>query len=216
MSEKMQPDIQQTAREKVLIKHNTISAFRYAKHITKQAHKQVTENYQKAQQEIEHIRHVAYQQGYQDGLKQLLSNMIESIEMSEKRFQQQLSQSKEQLLHQLSEFFHDKLLQTIIAEHFIQQSNMEPAILYLPSSLQENSPQKNAHIKFIPSQNEDIALEIGNEIIHFSPSIAVKHLLPQLLSIPSRCQVLAERKIAYQTMRNNLNQGETNDYAAKK
>ncbi|WP_272687479.1 hypothetical protein [Providencia sp. PROV149] len=104
MSEKMQPDIQQTAREKVLIKHNTISAFRYAKHITKQAHKQVTENYQKAQQEIEHIRHVAYQQGYQDGLKQLLSNMIESIEMSEKRFQQQLSQSKEQLLHQLSEF----------------------------------------------------------------------------------------------------------------
>lgn len=203
MPEKMQPNIQQTAVEKVLIKHHAMSAFRYAKRIEKQAQKQASAQVEQAHSEIEHIRHLAYQQGYHDGLKQLLSNMIESIELSEIRYQEKWKQSQEDLKQQLMTFFSDPRLQQIVTDHFIeQQPDTNQVILYLPDTFDKQCQQKNSHITISPSLDGEIAIEANNEIVYFSPSIAAQHVLTQMLSIQSRCQVLAERKAAYQDMVN--------------
>lgn len=213
MSEKMQPDIQQTAVEKVLIKHHAVSAFRYAKRIEKQAQKQATAQVEQAHREIEQIRHLAYQQGYHDGLKQLLSNMIESIELSEIRYQEKWSQNQEDLKQQLVTFFSDPRLQQIIADHFVeQQSDTDQVTLYLPDAFGKQFHQQSSHITISPSLDGEIAIEANNEIVYFSPTIAAQHALTQMLSIQSRCQILADKKTAYQNMINLFNKGNSDDH----
>lgn len=203
MSEKILPDIQQTAIEKVLIKHNAISAFRYAKRIKQQAKQHAKKYVQQAQNEADMIHQIAYQQGYHDGLKQLLSNMIESIELSEIRYQEKWQQSQEVLKQQLMTFFSDPRLQQVVADHFIeQQSDINQVILYLPEAFDKQIYQTNSHITISPSLEGEIALETNNEIVSFSPSIAAQHVLTQMLSIQSRCQILAEKKANYQNMIN--------------
>ena len=194
-----------------MIKHHATRAFRYVKQIEQQAQQQATERYQQAQQQVEHIHKIAYQQGYSDGLKQLLSKLIESIEISEKCYQQAVNQSQETLLQQLSALFHDPHLQEIIAKYLIQQQERRPITLYLPDRLQNMFNHIEAGLKILPSVEGDIALEIGNEVIHFSPTIAAEQTLPQILSVSARCQILAERKSAYQHIMALIEQGDCND-----
>nr|ELR5114525.1 hypothetical protein [Providencia stuartii] len=213
MLEKTLPDIQHTAVEKVLIKHAALSAFNYAKRIEEQARKYAAERYQHTQNEVESINQIAYQQGYRDGFKQLLADLIECLDNSEKRYQQKLQQSQELLLQQLTNLFHDSRLQEIIADYFIQQEQENnPITFYLPDVLQKKLSHNNSHLKFQPSLDGDIALESNNEIIHFSPTAAAQYVLPNILTIPSRCQLLVEQKSAYQNMLNLCNKGNGDDH----
>ncbi|WP_140181132.1 hypothetical protein [Providencia stuartii] len=212
MSEKILPDIQQTALEKVLIKHEALNALSYAKRIEEQARKYATESYQQAQNEAKAITQIAYQQGYRDGLKQLLTDMIESLNNSEKRYQQKRQQSQELLLQQLASLFHDPHLQEIIANYLIQKEQEDNQVTFhLPEELQKKLRRDNSHLKCRTSLDGDIALETNNKIIHFSPTIAAQYVLPNILSIPSRCQLLIEQKSAYQKMLNLFNKGNDDD-----
>lgn len=214
MSEKILPDIQQTAVEKVLIKHRAISALHYAKRIEQQTRQYAKKHIQQAQNDANTIQQLAYQQGYRHGLAQLLSNIIQSFELSEIHYQQKLKQSQENLLQQLSELFHDPRLQEIIADYFIQQkSGSNQITLYLPEQLKNKFNHTNEHINFSSSLEGEIALETEDGIIHFSPTIAAEQVVPQILSTQSRCQILAERKLAYQNMIGLFNKGDDDDNA---
>lgn len=219
MSGRPKPDIGQTAIEKVLIKHQAMTADRYQKLLIDQAKKQVTEYCQQAQSEMQQIQQAAYQQGYQDGVRKLLADLLQGVELSQRQYQRALEQSQTRLQALLSELFNDPRLYDIISDHFI---NLHPDAsqirLYLPSSLIETLKPALAemqHITLVCSTEQGLALEVDNEIIHFSPAGAAQRTLPQILSLPARCEVLHARKHHYQQLTELLNRtGDQHDYFA--
>ncbi|TOM54481.1 hypothetical protein CGH73_28650, partial [Vibrio parahaemolyticus] len=67
--------------------------------------------------EKESIYQTAYQQGYNDGAKQLLADFIESLNNSEIALQKRLSQSAEQLETLLVKLFSDPRIKDIVADY---------------------------------------------------------------------------------------------------
>ncbi|HDL6961231.1 TPA: hypothetical protein PXM28_000440 [Yersinia enterocolitica] len=203
MSPQSEPDIRQTAVEKVLIRHQAMKASRYQKIVTAQARKQATEHCQQAQQEAEEIQRIAYQQGYQDGLKMLLADLLLGLESSQRQYQQALASSEARLQELLEEMFSDPRIYEIVSDHLVRQHPESTQIqMHLPPSLLKKLKPALAeiqHISVIGGAEQSIALEVNNEIIHFSPQTAAQRTLPHILSLPARCTILQSKKALYHT-----------------
>ncbi|HBO23389.1 hypothetical protein [Providencia sp.] len=201
MSEKTPPDIKQTVAEKVLIKHQVLSTDKYRKAVTQQAQKKANEYYQQAKQEQEALYQTAYQHGYNEGIKQLLADFINVLATSEKQYQEKAHESESQLTKLLTDFFADNRLQEIVALYFEKQQHKAADIaLHLPANLQSRFAENCADLKLLTSTENTIALEVDNKITYFSPSVATKNILPHVFSVPTQCQILQERKNAYQNL----------------
>lgn len=210
MSPQSEPDIRQTAVEKVLIKHQAMKANRYQKVLIEQAKKQASEHCQQAQQEAEEIQRIAYQQGYQDGLQKLLADLLLGLESSQRQYQQALASSEARLQTLLEEMFSDPRTYGIVSEHFIRQ-HPEPTQIQMhlpPSLLKKLKPvlAEIQHISLVGGTEESIALEVNNEILHFSPPSAAQRTLPHVLSLPARCSILQSKKALYQKFSQQLSQ----------
>ncbi|MGE4802863.1 HrpE/YscL family type III secretion apparatus protein [Yersinia hibernica] len=210
MSQQSEPDIRQTAQEKVLIKHQAMKASRYQKVLITQAKKQAAEHCQLAQQEAQEIRHIAYQQGYQQGLQKLLADLLLGLESSQRQYQQALASSEEQLQTLLTEIFSDTRMYEIVSDHFIRQHPEYPQTqIHLPPSLLHKLKPTLAEIKhltILSGSEKSIALEIDNEILHFSPESATQRILPHILSLPARCTILQTQQVLYRNFSEQLNQ----------
>ncbi|MBO1915911.1 hypothetical protein J4727_04035 [Providencia rettgeri] len=95
--------------------------------------KKASELYKQAKQQQEAIYQTAYQQGYNDGIKQLLTDFIHAVETSEIQYQENISQSKEQLMKILNDIFGDNHLQETVATYFERQcAKTTNTTLHLP------------------------------------------------------------------------------------
>lgn len=199
---KILPLIKDTVQEKVLIKKRVLSASKYQKAIIKYAQKKVNNIYQQAVSEQEDIYQSAYQQGYNDGAKQLLADFLVSLEKNEKAFQKQVKKSAEILEKLLIKFFSDDRIKEVVAHHFLlQQEKPRKSQIYLPAEMQHILSTQYPELKIQADIASDtIALECNNEIFYFSPNIAAKNTLPQIFSGASRCQLLEKRKASYQKL----------------
>lgn len=175
MSENTQPNIQQTLIENVLIKYPVLDTNRYAQSVVKQAHQKAKAHVQQAQQSEKSIHTIAYQQGYQDGLTQLLNDFIGALNDSEAQYQNQVSQTESQLTQLLIGLFTDARLQEIVVEHFAQlQSEARHVQLHIPTSLQTKISTRANGAKICTSPDNSITLEVNNEITQFSPKLAAE------------------------------------------
>ncbi|QHB33889.1 hypothetical protein F0T03_18130 [Yersinia canariae] len=210
MSQQSEPDIRQTAQEKVLIKHQAMKASRYQKVLITQAQKKAAEHCQLAQQEAQEIRHIAYQQGYQDGLQKLLTDLLHGLESSQRQYQKALASSEEQLQILLAEIFSDSRMYEIVSDHFIRLHPEYPQTqIHLPPSLLNKLKPALAgmqHITIVSGSEECIALEVNNEILHFSPESAAQRILPSVLSLPARCTILLTKKTLYRKFSQQFSQ----------
>ncbi|MHA0902032.1 hypothetical protein [Enterobacter ludwigii] len=216
MSELTQPDIIQTATEKVLIKRQALEASRYQKTMIHQAQKGATALYRQAQQEALIIQDSAWQQGYQDGITQLLGDLVDGLEQCQRLYQQALERSESNLETLLTKLFSDVRLQSIISEYFINQPMKQAEIqLYVPEVLLERLKRDHPikpNVALLASQNNSVVLEAGNEIIQFCPARAAQQTLPRILSLPARCKMLQARKQYYSKLSSLISQtGETNE-----
>lgn len=216
MSPQSEPDIRQTAVEKVLIKHQAMKASRYQKVLITQARKQAAEHCQQAQQEAEEIQRIAYQQGYQDGLQKLLADLVLGLESSQRQYQQALANSEARLQTLLEEMFSDPRTYEIVSDHLVRQHPESTQIqMHLPPSLLKKLKPALAeiqHITVLGGSEQSIALEVNNEILHFSPQSAAQRTLPHILSLPARCTILQSKKALYQKFSEQLSQsGEPHD-----
>ncbi|AJJ61458.1 hypothetical protein [Yersinia aldovae] len=216
MSPQSEPDIRQTAVEKVLIKHQAMKANRYQKILTAQARKQATEHCQQAQQEAEEIQRIAYQQGYQDGLQKLLADLLFGLESSQRQYQQAVASSEARLQTLLEEMFSDPRTYEIVSDHLIRQHPESTKIqMHLPPSMLKKLKPALAeiqHISVLGGTEGSIALEVNNEILHFSPQSAAQRTLPHILSLPARCTILQSKKALYHKFSEQFSQsGETHD-----
>lgn len=205
--------IEDTAQEKVLIKRQVLHTSKYEKDIIQYAKKKVSEHYQQSQEEKEHLYQVAYQHGYNNGVKQLLNDFIAALEKSEKAFQKQVNKSQEKLEQLLIELFSDERLKEIIACYFINQhKELDNITLHLPIDIQHYLENWTSEIHIVTHTiNESIALEVDNEIHYFSPLISAKNTLPHIFSVPTRCQILNEQKVAYQKLIEKIQREGNND-----
>lgn len=204
---KIPPPIKDTAQEKVLIKQCTLRASKYKKVTIEYAKRTANDLYQHAITEKSKIYQTAYQQGYDDSIKQLLADFLICINKSEELFQRQVKQSSEQLESLLVNFFNDMRIKEIVAHHFIlQHEKPSHRQIYLPANMRhiitDQYPQLTIEAN---TSNDTIALEFNNEIYYFSPNIAAKNTLPQIFSVASRCQLLEEHKARYQKLIELLN-----------
>lgn len=198
MSENTQPNIQQTLIENVLIKHPVLDTNRYAQSVVKQAHQKAKTHVQQAQQSEKSIHAIAYQQGYQDGLTQLLNDFIGVLNDSEAQYQIKVSQTENQLTQLLIGLFTDLRLQEIVAEHFTQlQSEARHVQLHIPASLQAKISSRANGVKICTSPDNSITLEVNNEITQFTPKLAAEKILPHIFPISTRCLTLQQHKQAY-------------------
>lgn len=206
MSEKTLPNVKQTMSENVLIKYHALSADRYHKNVTQQAQKKASAYYQQAKQQQEYIYQTAYQQGYHDGINQLLTDFIHILETSEIQYQKNVAQSKEQLIKILNDIFGDHHLQETVVRYFEKQyTKMANVTLHLPAKIQARVTRSGSDIKLSTTTDNTIALEVDNKITYFSPIIATKNILPHVLSIPAQCQILDLHKKAYQDLITTIN-----------
>ncbi|MEX0422708.1 hypothetical protein KDV38_03020 [Providencia rettgeri] len=206
MSEKTPPNVKQTMSEKVLIKYQALSADRYHRVITQQAKKKASELYQQTKQQQEAIYQVAYQQGYNDGIKQLLTDFIHAVETSEIQYQENTSQSKEQLMQVLNNIFGDNHLQETVAAYFEKQyAKTANTTLHLPEKIQTRITISGSGMKLSTTADNTIALEVDNKITYFSPAIASKNIFPHVFSVPTQCQILKMHKKAYQNLITTIN-----------
>ncbi|CNJ23943.1 hypothetical protein HB991_15310 [Yersinia mollaretii] len=217
MSERPEPDIWQTAQEKVLIKHQAMKASRFKKILTEQARKQATEICQSAQQEAAEIQRVAYQEGYQHGLQKLLVDLVHGLESSQSQYQQMLARSEARLQTLLAEVFNDSRVYDIVSDHFIRLHPESPQIqMHLPPSLLKKLKPALAeiqHITVLAGAEERVALEVDNKILHFSPDSAAQSALPHIFSLSARCTILQARKEMYCKFSEQLSSsGEHNDH----
>lgn len=194
--------IKDTLQEKVLIKQRVLNASKYQKNIIKYAQKKVNNIYQQAVSEQEDIYQTAYQQGYNDGAKQLLADFLMGIDENEKAFQKQVKKSVELLEKLLIRFFSDDRIKEIVAHHFVlQQEKLSHSQIYLPANMQQILSTLYPDLKTqADTTNDTIALEFNNEIFYFSPKVATKNIFPQIFSVASRCQLLEKRKANYQKL----------------
>lgn len=198
MSENTQPNIQQTLIENVLIKHPVLDTNQYAQSVVKQAHQKAKAHVQQAQQSEKSIHAIAYQQGYQDGLTQLLNDFIGALNHSEAQYQNKVSQTESQLTQLLIGLLTDLRLQEIVAEHFAQlQSEASHVQLHIPASLQGKITSQANGIKICTSPDNSITLEVNNEITQFTPKLAAEKILPHIFPISTRCLTLQHHKHAY-------------------
>lgn len=201
MSEKTVPKIQQAMIENVLVKHQVLSTNQYTQAVIKQAQQKANDCHQQSQLAQEAIHTIAYQQGYQDGLTQLLHDFIDAIETSEKEYQRTISQTESHLVNLLTSLFSDERLQLIVAEYFVQSYNHgSNARLHIPAKLQAKIPNNLVGLTVIPTPNNTIAFEIDNKITYFSPLTTTKKILPQIFSISTRCQIQQQHKKAYRNL----------------
>ncbi|BBU99642.1 hypothetical protein AB6H26_18445 [Providencia hangzhouensis] len=206
MSEKTPPNVKQTMSEKVLIKYQALSADRYHTIITQQAQKKASELYKQTKQQQEAIYQTAYQQGYNDGIKQLLTDFIHAVETSEIQYQENISQSKEQLMKILNDIFGDNHLQETVATYFERQcAKTTNTTLHLPEKMQTRITIGGSDMKFSTTADNTIALEVDNRITYFSPVIASKNIFPHVFSVPTQCQILKMHKNAYQNLITTIN-----------
>ncbi|HHR6080797.1 TPA: hypothetical protein ACS7ZY_003193 [Providencia alcalifaciens] len=198
MSENTQPNIQQTLIENVLIKHPVLDTNRYAQSVVKQAHQKAKVHVQQAQQSEKDIHAIAYQQGYQDGLTQLLNDFIGALNDSEAQYQSKVNQTESQLTQLLIGLFADLRLQEIVAEHFVQlQSEARHVQLHIPASLQAKISSQAHGAKICTSPDDSITLEVDNKITQFTPKLAAEKILPHIFPISTRCLTLQQHKQAY-------------------
>ncbi|CNH90219.1 hypothetical protein [Yersinia mollaretii] len=217
MSDKSEPDIRQTAQEKVLIKHQAMKASRFKKILTQQAKKQAAEICQSAQQEAAEIQRVAYQEGYQHGLQKLLMDLVHGLESSQSQYQQMLARSEARLQTLLADVFSDSRVYEIVSDHFIRLHPESPQIqMYLPPALLKKLKPALAeiqHIAVLAGAEECVALEVDNEILHFSPDGAAQSSLPHIFTLSARCNILQARKEMYRKFSEQLSQsGEHDDH----
>ncbi|EMG6528896.1 hypothetical protein AB7W58_00470 [Providencia rettgeri] len=206
MSEKIPQNVKQTMSEKVLIKYQALSADRYHKTMTQQAQKKASEYYQQAKQQQETIYQSAYQQGYYDGIKQLLTDFIHVLETSEIQYQENTSQSKEQLMKILNDIFGNNELQEVVAVYFEKQyAKVTNTTLHLPAKMQTRIAQSGSDMKFSTAADNTIALEVDNKITYFSPITASKNIFPHVFSVPTQCQILKMHKKTYQNLITTIN-----------
>ncbi|ENG4186115.1 hypothetical protein ABT230_002918 [Providencia rettgeri] len=204
---KIPPSVKETSQERVLIKKRALSASQYQKNVIQYAQSKANDYYQQAVSEKESIYQTAYQQGYNDGAKQLLADFIESLNNSEIALQKRLSQSAEQLETLLVKLFSDPHIKDIVADYFLhQQENPCNINLHLPADMQPFLKEQHSGIQVqTNTSSTTIALEVDNKICYFSPSIAAKNTLPQIFSVANRCQIIEKRKKAYQALITLLN-----------
>jgi len=202
-----------TAKEKVLIKRQVLNAEKYEKNLLHYARKKTAGLYQHAQENNTHLRKMAYQQGYDDGVKQLLHDFIAGLEHSKNAFQEQVNQSQTRLENLLMSMFNDNRLKDIIAHYFAQSPEItSKTTLHLPAQIHVNLNEIKQNITILTHDDyESIALEVNNQICYFSPSIATKNTLPQIFTIPVRCQILDEQKVAYQKLIERINAEKENN-----
>lgn len=206
MSEKTPPNVKQTMSEKVLIKYQALSADRYHKTITQYAQKKASEHYQQAEQQQEALYQTAYQQGYNDGIKQLLTDFINAIETSEIQYQENTSQSKEQLMKILNDIFGDNHLQEAVAAYFKKQyAKIANTTLHLPAKMQARIAKSGSDMKISTTADNTIALEVDNKITYFSPITASKNIIPHVFSVPTQCNILKMHRKAYQNLVATIN-----------
>ncbi|EPL9570113.1 hypothetical protein MMK73_002190, partial [Providencia rettgeri] len=128
-----------TAKEKVLIKRQVLNAEKYEKNLLHYARKKTAGLYQHAQENNTHLRKMAYQQGYDDGVKQLLHDFIAGLEHSKNAFQEQVNQSQTRLENLLMSMFNDNRLKDIIAHYFAQSPEItSKTTLHLPAQIHVN------------------------------------------------------------------------------
>lgn len=192
--------VKDTAQEKVLIKKRPLNASKYQKTVIEYAQKKANDLYQQAVTEKTEIYQIAYQQGYNDGIKQLLADFLICIDKSEDAFQNQVKQSSERLEALLVNFFSDMRVKEIVAHYFLlQQEKTRHHQIHLPANMQHIFSDQYPELTIESNSSSDtIALEFNNEICYFSPNIAAKNTLPQIFSVSSRCQLLKEHKANYQ------------------
>ncbi|HHE6471050.1 TPA: hypothetical protein ACPFI9_003719 [Providencia rettgeri] len=206
MSEKTPLNVKQTMSEKVLIKHQVLSTDKYCKTVTQQAKKKANTYYQEAQQQQQAIHQIAYQQGYNDGIKQLLTDFIHAIETSEIQYQENVGQSEKQLVKILNGIFADPHLQETVARYFEKQdSKMTNMTLHLPAKIHARLEENISRLKLSTTTDNTLALEVDNKITYFSPSIASKNILPHVFSVPIQCQILQIHKKTYQNLIARIN-----------
>lgn len=192
--------------EKVLIKYHALSADRYHKNVTQQAQKKASTYYQHAKQQQENIYQTAYQQGYNDGIKQLLTDFIHVLETSEIQYQENISHSKEQLMKILNDIFGNNELQEMVAAYFEKQyAKVANTTLHLPTRMQARIAQSGSDMKLSTAADNTIALEVDNKITYFSPITASKNIFPHVFSVPTQCQILKMHKKVYQNLITTIN-----------
>ncbi|EEP94982.1 hypothetical protein yaldo0001_4970 [Yersinia aldovae ATCC 35236] len=199
-----------------MIKHQAMNANRYQKILTAQARKQATEHCLQAQQEAGEIQRIAYQQGYQDGLQKLLADLLFGLESSQRQYQQAVASSEARLQTLLEEMFSDPRTYEIVSDHLIRQHPESTKIqMHLPPSMLKKLKPALAeiqHISVLGGTEGSIALEVNNEILHFSPQSAAQRTLPHILSLPARCTILQSKKALYHKFSEQFSQsGETHD-----
>lgn len=206
MSEKTSLNVKQTMSEKVLIKYQALRSDKYCQAIIQQAKKKANGHYQQAQQQQDAIYQSAYQQGYNDGISQLLTDFIQVLATSEVQYQEKVSQSEKQLVKILKDIFTDDHLQEMVAHYFKKQTpKMADITLHLPEKVQARLAESGIDIKLSPTTNNTLALEVDNKITYFSPNVAAKNILPHVFSVPTQCQILQMHKDAYHNLIANIN-----------
>lgn len=194
--------IKDTAQENVLIRKRVLDASKYQKRVTQHAKKCANTEYQQMVTEKESIYQIAYQQGYNDGTKQLLADFINGINNCENSFQKRVTQSAEQLENLLMALFNDARIKEIVAHYFLQKNEATNHVhLHVPVNMRSALNNQYPEIQIQTSENDNvIALETGNEICYFSPLVSAKNTLPHVFSIEKRCQILEQHKESYQKL----------------
>ncbi|HDN2512182.1 TPA: hypothetical protein P1K35_002363 [Providencia rettgeri] len=194
--------IKDTAQENVLIKKRVLSASKYQKAVIQYTQKKANIDHQKIISEKDNVYQIAHQQGYSDGIKQLLADFIEGIDCCETAFQKQVNQSAERLEKRLVAVFSDDRIKDIVASYFLhQQKKSANTKLYVPTNMQHTLNKEYTCVHIQPNtSNDTIAIESNNEIHYFSPLIAAKKVLPQILAVSTRCQILEKNKKSYQEL----------------
>lgn len=106
----------------------------------------------------------------------------------------------------------------IISHHFINlQLDALQIIMHVPPGLMNRIKPILTETKYSTSpclvgQSDGIAMETGDEILHFSPTNAAQRILLKLLPMPLRCKILGARNACYQKIAELANlTGNTDD-----
>lgn len=175
------------ALEKVLVKHKVVSIERHCRRLIHNARRQIKVAYQEMATEAQVRYRQAQYQGYQAGLEQLTSHLIQALESYQTHWQQTMSQAKKQFATAQQAQFNDPRMTAIVSEQLANMASHQPDItLWLPDKryqeLDKSFTQKFPHITVAHYQQPTITLDIGDHVIRFTPPTELGEQTEAILS----------------------------------
>ncbi|MGG7668641.1 hypothetical protein ACQ4OC_08295 [Yersinia sp. J1] len=164
--------LHEISNEKVLIKRCCISSNAYQVRIIEYAKKEAKKRLSKAEVEIKHITDQAHNFGFKSGIFLFIDTVISAISLYQEICNKNIANIEVRLKNKLQEIFGDTRFIELVSEHFHGFSISSPNIeLHIPkihyAKIIENLKNESYVIE---SNQENIILKVGDEIIVFDPN----------------------------------------------